>query len=196
MMRATLVVLAVVGTVAPGWCELDWVLNADNAHSYARWDQTGTWWDAHDAIEAYNATAGTHAHLATFCEAVEENWVKAQFGASEYFWIGFTDCDHYSVEGEWVWVTGEPVTYTNWYGNEPNNQGDEDYAAMNWHGGWNDAKGTAVLGAIFEIDAAPGAMVDESPERGAWFLLVCAAGLGGALRARARQRASYAPMSG
>jgi hypothetical protein len=42
-------------------------------------------------------------------------------------WIGFTD---EASEGNLVWVTGETVTYTNWYPGEPNDQLDEDYTIM------------------------------------------------------------------
>jgi hypothetical protein len=35
-----------------------------------------------------------------------------------YFWIGLTDIFH---EGTFVWITGEKVTYTKWYINNPDN---------------------------------------------------------------------------
>jgi hypothetical protein len=76
-------------------------------------------------------------------------------------WIGATDQD---VEGNWIWVDGPeggmvfwigdatgslvaPFTYENWGrrppvgmgdGNEPNDQGGEDYAHLQGFFGWND----------------------------------------------------------
>jgi len=188
-MRTGLLMLAIAGLAAPGWCELDWVENPDNAHLYSCWDQVGTWWSAQAAIDDYNTAAGANAHLVTFCSAEEENWVKCQFGTASSRWIGFTDCDQFAHEGCWVWVNGEPIEYTNWYVGEPNNLGGEDFAMMNWHGCWNDGKGTSALSAIFELDAAPGATQDETPEPCAWVLLAGAAGLGGIARRR-RQRDS------
>ena len=92
-------------------------------------------------------------HLVTINDREEELWLRDQFGAHEYFWIGFNDRRE---EGNWEWVSGEPVTYTNWWEGEPNNQSGEgkpeDAAIMNWGGseqidkewisyygdGWND----------------------------------------------------------
>ncbi|MHA2333120.1 MAG: right-handed parallel beta-helix repeat-containing protein [Candidatus Hodarchaeales archaeon] len=52
-------------------------------------------------------------------------------------WIGFTD---EQSEGNWQWITGESVSYTNWESGEPNDSGDgEDYAEMLDSGFWNDA---------------------------------------------------------
>ena len=42
--------------------------------------------------------------------------------------IGLNDA---ASEGTWEWVTGEPFSYANWDGGEPNNQGDEDYVFIN-----------------------------------------------------------------
>jgi hypothetical protein len=61
------------------------------------------------------------------------------FGSSPRYWIGFTD---EVEEGLWLWVTGEPMTYTNWSTGEPSNSWScgEDYVIMNWRsqGRWND----------------------------------------------------------
>ena len=47
------------------------------------------------------------------------------------------------TEGTFVWVSGEPLGFTNWAAGEPNNNnGDEDYVAMYpiafLPGQWND----------------------------------------------------------
>lgn len=49
--------------------------------------------------------------------------------------MGFSDAGH---EGQWVWVTGETGTYTNWAKNEPNNQNNENYGLILSDGTWND----------------------------------------------------------
>src|SRR5262249_23259674 len=50
---------------------------------------------------------------------------------------GLTDA---AMEGTFVWVSGEPVTYTNWNPGEPNNSGgNENYTEMlGSNGQWND----------------------------------------------------------
>jgi hypothetical protein len=63
------------------------------------------------------ATAN-EAHLVTIRSAAEQSWIQATFNAYQngWFWIGFNDIQ---VEGQWVWDSGEPVTYTNWRSGEP-----------------------------------------------------------------------------
>ncbi len=100
---------------------------------------TGDW----DTAEA-NAVA-LDGHLVTINDAAEQAWLVEQFGGTTWYWIGMTDNDTDSTEGTWVWVSGEAVTYTNWFPNEPNNNnGTEDWAFMNYAyslfgpGRWDD----------------------------------------------------------
>jgi len=72
---------------------------------YAGW--SGTWHQARDrAIEL-------GGHLATFSSEAEWNRMKSQVGGASGFWMGLTD---EGQEGQWKWVTGEPLAYTNWRG--------------------------------------------------------------------------------
>ena len=78
-------------------------------------------------------------NLVTINDAAENQWIAKQFGVNR--WIGFDQ----EQEGNWKWISGEPVTYTNWSANEPNNAGNgsahiegEDWAHT-WGGAtWND----------------------------------------------------------
>jgi len=70
------------------------------------------------------------------------------------FWLGATDED---LEGDWRWITGEPLDYTRWLQSganmAPDNIGNEDYLEL-WRGGkneWNDAKGSLYRPYIMEI---------------------------------------------
>jgi hypothetical protein len=81
-------------------------------------------------------------HLVTINDKPEQDWLRATFGGGERLWIGFTD---QAAEGTWLWITGEPVTFTDWNEFEPNNSTPpdygEDYAVLNWDtetGQWND----------------------------------------------------------
>ncbi|XP_037680424.1 low affinity immunoglobulin epsilon Fc receptor [Choloepus didactylus] len=52
-------------------------------------------------------------------------------------WIGLRDLN---VEGEFIWMDGSPVDYSNWQLGEPNNQAQgEDCVMMLGSGKWNDA---------------------------------------------------------
>ncbi|XP_074816040.1 mannose-binding protein-like [Natator depressus] len=55
--------------------------------------------------------------------------------ASEQTYLGISDVQ---TEGKFVYLNGEPVTYTNWNTGEPNNNGNEDCVVMYDNGKWND----------------------------------------------------------
>lgn len=80
--------------------------------------------------EANNLCNQTGGHMVTIGNQQENDLVLA-IQASEvskpHVWIGFTD---QVTEGNFVWVTGEPITYTNWFPGEPNDQLGEDYTII------------------------------------------------------------------
>jgi len=102
-----------------------------NGHTYFLSNTTVTPEVAHA-----NAIAAG-GHLVTISDAAENLFVS-QFNSGR-IWIGHTDRD---VEGQWKWISNEPVNYTNWAPGEPNNAGgNEDWAVINWSGSnpdWND----------------------------------------------------------
>lgn len=105
-----------------------------NSHKYFLTDSFGSWTKAQTQAEKFGG------YLVTISSQAEQNFLVEAFGGTELLWIGFTDR---LVEGEFQWINGEAVTYTNWAVGEPNNElvfGGEDYAAMNWWepGLWND----------------------------------------------------------
>lgn len=110
-----------------------------NGHSYYRSTGSMTW------TSAKQACINMGGHLVTITSAAENNFV---FNTWPSGWIGFTD---EAVEGQWRWVTGESVTYTNWNGGEPNNAGNEDYAQFVSGGRWNDLPNVS-LPYVLEFD--------------------------------------------
>ena len=80
-----------------------WIVNPENGHAY-KWIACNDWEDAQAKA------ADGEAHLVTITSEAEQIWLEGVFGPRPY-WIGLTDV---LKEGEWVWETGEPVTYTNW----------------------------------------------------------------------------------
>ncbi len=94
-------------------------------------------------------------HLTAIGDAGENNWLDATFGITSWFWIGFTD---QASEGDWLWTTGEPVTYTNWNPGEPNNEGgSENWAGMVWpqNPGWNDFPELYRMYGVVEVVPEP-----------------------------------------
>jgi hypothetical protein len=121
----------------------DWILNPANGHLYklvGPWDWSG--------CEALAQAEG--AHLVTIRNAAEQFWLLSTFCRGEQYFIGFTD---EGQEGNWRWVSGEPVTYTNWAPGQPDNYGGvEDYAVINYdgEGRWNDWPASAQFRGIIE----------------------------------------------
>lgn len=75
-------------------------------------------------------------------------------GGRHSYWMGMSDNE---VEGTWVSVTNESLSYTNWMDGEPNNQNNEDYAVIRNVEGktWNDASDTyytVLVGFICEYE--------------------------------------------
>ncbi|XP_036609980.1 low affinity immunoglobulin epsilon Fc receptor [Trichosurus vulpecula] len=68
----------------------------------------------------------------------EEQAFLTQKANKKSSWIGLRDLD---IEGEFLWVDGSPLSYSNWSPGEPNNQGQgEDCVLMRANNGrWNDA---------------------------------------------------------
>lgn len=136
--------------------------------------------------QARNAAQSRGGYLATPTSAAENNFVFQRINQPQYWnqepaggsnlgpWLGaYQTFDNGSTpSANWVWVTGEPWSYTNWYSGEPNNflGSGEDYLSFKCHGtancrssGWNDLPdaistfGTAVKAYVIEYDALPAA---------------------------------------
>lgn len=113
-----------------------------DGHYYFVHTSPRNWFEARDLC----AQAG--GHLITINSAQENALANSLINYSEH-WIGQTD---ELVEGSWAWITGEPVTYTNWAPSEPNNLNGEDYQEMYVNGQWNDLNGSQLFPFILEFD--------------------------------------------
>lgn len=80
-------------------------------------------------------------HLATITSKGENDFLSRYLRSlgAENAYFGLSDS---ASEGNWRWVTGEKVRYTNWHDGEPNAESDdEDFAMFYWKfsdGTWND----------------------------------------------------------
>lgn len=88
--------------------------NPANGHWYLLLSQERSWHTAHEYCR------GMGAHLVTISDEAENRFV---YNISSFTWLGASD---EKEEGVWVWVTSEPMTYTNWAEREPNNCGQPD----------------------------------------------------------------------
>jgi hypothetical protein len=104
---------------------------------------------------------------------IENQWVFNTFisqttGTTRGLWIGLNDA---ASSGNYVWSSGEPVTFTNWYSGEPNNIGLEHYTYMigpeygsTGQGQWNNLQdfaqnGSTTLYGVAEVVPEPTSMV-------------------------------------
>jgi hypothetical protein len=109
------------------------VVNPANGHSY--YLLTSASWSVSET--AANALGG---HLATIRNQAENDFVYNNFsslaGSGTNLWTGFFDPilnDGAAHASNFRWISGEPITYTNWGTNEPNNDsnfGGEYYGSI------------------------------------------------------------------
>lgn len=106
------------------------VNNTDNVlhfqgNTYRRFDDPMSWKAAKEYCEQLGG------HLATITTAEEQNIIAQLIskGNKSSYWLGATD---ESVDGEWLWITGEEFTYSNWGHGQPDNSysGTEDYLGI------------------------------------------------------------------
>jgi Lectin C-type domain len=98
--------------------------DASGAHCYWLHGTAANW------LGAANACAAERGHLVTIDSSAETTFVLGlvtAFPSDDRLWIGATD-GHFSSEGPgsgpFVWITGEPMTYTNWASSGPSQQPD------------------------------------------------------------------------
>ena len=113
------------------------VLNPENGHHY----QFIASPNVHGSDAAHGANSlefnGIGGHLVTITSQSENDFVAGLVPHDFRAWIGLSDAYD---EGNHLWVTGEPFTYSNWSPGQPDNaNNDEDYIEFWGHNDkWND----------------------------------------------------------
>ena len=108
---------------------------------------TNHWYKSIELMRSWSESReycnGLEGYLVTISSEKENKFV---YEMNINSWIGLSDSEQ---EGQWEWVTGEPLDYTNWVEGEPNNctskcgnsSGEgEDYVVLNGteSSQWND----------------------------------------------------------
>lgn len=112
--------------------------------------------------EAQAEAVSRGGNLVAISSIEEELAIKQQVGEGNPYWIGLSDN---KTEGNYEWVSGETLSYTNWLPGEPNNfGGNEDYIIMNYGSSsqWNDADAKSLYRGVIEFPPAPGQIGLES----------------------------------
>ena len=122
----------------------DWTfLGEFDGHEYWLSGFEATW---NDASMLYDYEE--EVHLVTISSRQENIFIQENVGDSSV-WIGFTD---EAEEGNWQWITGEEVTYTNWADGEPNGGEVENGCELLGDGTWNDQNVNSLRRFVFEVE--------------------------------------------
>jgi hypothetical protein len=101
------------------------------------------------AMGGHLAAVGSEEENAFLCG------LARRAGPQVHAWIGITDEGR---EGDWRWVTKEPVAFAGWNRGEPNNAGGSENhceLVVEWNGRWNDTDGRSKrFACLVEFDAA------------------------------------------
>jgi len=101
-------------------------------------------------------------YLASINSADENDFIAA-FLTTQNVFIGLSDA---AQEGNFVWASGEPRTYNNWYTGQPNNlNGNQDYVQMLSSGAWDDIYNNKQLEFVLELPCTDVYQI-EGPENG------------------------------
>ena len=152
------------GELDVAWCDfidspqdlaVEWPASeGGNGHWYAMYS-LGDAATYQDAIEVAKHFGGT---LATITSPEEQAFINNSMYATMVG--GVTAIGLYQEPksqeplGGWAWITGEPVTWTNWAENEPNDNEGEAFGMMYPNGTWNDAA-DAFGHALLEFESNP-----------------------------------------
>ena len=116
-------------------------------------------------LDAWTTCAALDADLVVIDDETEDALLAERVANNA--WIGLSDRD---VEGAFVWVDGQPLTYSHWAEGEPNDTGGiEDCAHLWTDGTWNDRPCDDLLGFVCEdvvlaLPADPGDACDTCPD--------------------------------
>jgi hypothetical protein len=143
---ASMVIVALVLPAAPAAAS---DLASYNGHYYEVVPTTATWNTARGLARA-SSHDGSPGYLVTITSAAENAFVHGLLPGGQPAYIGLHDK---VTQGTHEWVTGEAVSYTNWFPGEPNNYGGvEDCGLMYADGAWNDTPCTGQSAPNYVIE--------------------------------------------
>jgi hypothetical protein len=95
-------------------------------HYYALSQTYGNWLTVEAEAESHNG------YLVAVNDAAETTWLNSVFGGLPVF-IGLRQLPgSLEPKGGWEWASGEPLVYTNWDSNQPDNwTGHDNYGMIN-----------------------------------------------------------------
>ena len=153
----TAVVTLFAASTAQAQQAVQWkVSDGGNGHWYARIDNGSiiNWRTAKASAEAMGG------YLACIAGVAENDWIWSTLvqpaSAGWDAWFGlFQQPGSTEPYGGWTWISGEPLTFTSWCGNQPDDSnGSEDfghYMTLHGPGCWNDIRENGSYSGVFHI---------------------------------------------
>ena len=128
------------------------VEDGGNGHWYSVDVTLRTW------TSAESSATSRGAHLACFTSIAEQTaaFQVTNFSQQQSIWIGLIQAaGAQEPAGGWAWVTGEPISFSGWTFNSPNNDQGENVGEWtpSWGGGWNDMPDSGPRPALLEWSA-------------------------------------------
>ena len=121
--------------------------------------QTTMPWDQAKQTAESMSYLGVAGHLVTYDDLAEDQFVYSTLsgGPLGNSWIGlyqdFGDAGYSEPLGGWKWVTGEPLTYSNWTNGEPNDGGNAEHYGGYWPSNkWNDYQLSDAAASRFVVE--------------------------------------------
>lgn len=128
-----------------------------NGHDYYCSTYNASWPQAKAFCEANGG------HLAIINSQAENNFLSGLI-TTQSAWIGLSDSNS---EGNFQWVDGSGLSYTNWYPGQPNNYSDnQDYVELLDDGQWNDQYNYYSLEFIMEVPSCISVNQTSGPANG------------------------------
>ncbi len=146
--RIPLVLVAL--TTAVSAQQFQFQLNQASGHWYGTSHFPITNWSS-----GRSAAIEVRGELVSITSAGEQAWIQGAFGTGVRYWTGLNDI---ASPTNFVWTTGEPVSYQNWQPGQPSNAAGEDVVELDPGAGWvwKDMVGTASdHKPIVETDGLP-----------------------------------------
>ena len=127
-------------------------VNPANGHTYVAGQSFEQIIDI-DTARAIAALAG--GYVVAVNDAEEQQWIVDTFNSSYApFWLGLSD---EIVEGEFLWDSGEPLTYTNWASGQPDDgRSGEDFVRLTDTWEWEDVGDGAIAASFLETEKPSG----------------------------------------
>jgi Lectin C-type domain len=101
-----------------------------NNHWYRVYPEKLTWENARKRCEALGG------QLAVIRDEPTWKFLTASLAGTPRLWLGASD---QLTEGNWEWVDGSKMSYSNWGGKLPDNIGSKEHFLALWGTTWNDA---------------------------------------------------------